>query len=248
MRLFIGQLCLALILAAAFVILHRLVDYPEYVLPSPGTVADYIAYSWLSLVRASLSSFALCSIGFALGLAVALTTAILIRGSRRSSETALAIGVGWQTYPIIAIAPVLFVLFGDGWVTRLIIVASLAYFPCFLAFVAAGSTRVDAVEGFFEQIGRWPPGGRFVLRLNHFGRSIESAVIGSAALALIGAIVAEFLAGDSGLGYLIRHGQDLNHTEVMLASILAIAVCGAIYFPAIQFVVRQTLPGARISP
>jgi ABC-type nitrate/sulfonate/bicarbonate transport system permease component len=114
--------------------------------------------------------------------------------------------------------------------------------------LAVGSHRVEAIESFFEQIGHWPWGGPFVLRLTHSAKPVESAVIGSAALALVGAVVAEFLDADYGIGYLIRQGQFSHHTEVMLAAIVVIAVLGACYFALIQRIVRFVLLGSGRRP
>jgi len=74
--------------------------------------------------------------------------------------------------------------------------------------------------------------------------TIESAIVGGSALALVGAVVAEFLGANYGIGYLIRYGQYSHHTEIMLAAIAAIALFGACYFALVQSAVRLTLPGS----
>ena len=245
MRMFVGQVLLAALIVSLVALLKHAGDYPEYVLPSASTIANYISSNWQSLLFLGAYTFAYSSIGLSLAILLAAASALATMRSKRSAEIALALGVAWQTYPIVAIAPLLFVAFGDGQVARLLVIISFAYFPCFLTFLAVGSRRIEALESFFEQIGRWPFGGRFLLRLNHSAPAVESAIIGSAALALVGGVVAEFLGANYGVGYLIRQGQYSHHTEVMLAAIITIAFFSAFYFAVIQLAIKLALPGSK---
>ena len=244
MRLFIGQILLAAAMLAFVFFVKYAAGYPEYVLPSSSTLAYYLKFNWQGLLYLGLYTYFYSLIGLAIAVVIAAISAVATMKSKKATEVALAIGVAWQTYPIVAIAPLLFVIFGDGQVTRIIIVTSFAYFPSFLTFLAVGARRIEALESFFEQIGHWPWGGRFLLRLNHSAKAIESAIIGSAALALVGSVVAEFLDANYGIGYLIRQGQFSHHTEVMLAAIVTIAIFGACYFALIQNTVKLILPGS----
>ncbi|HLH89031.1 MAG TPA: ABC transporter permease subunit [Xanthobacteraceae bacterium] len=244
MRLFVGQILFATAIIGIVIVVKHAGGYPEYVLPSGSTIANYVRANWPDLLLLGGYTFLYSCVGLAIALVVASMTAVATMRSRRLTDGALAFGIAWQSYPIVALAPLLFVMFGDGQITRIIIIGSFAYFPAFLAFLAIGSRRVEALESFFEQVERWPRGGRFLVRLNHSGKTVESAVIGSAALALVGAVVAEFLGANYGIGYLIRTGQYSHHTEVMIAAIITIGLFSAFYFAAIQAAVRAALPGS----
>ena len=60
----------------------------------------------------------------------------------------------FQAYPIVALAPILFILLGDGFLTRLLIAAMICYFPVLLSVLGIMSKPVDDIEHFYRITGR----------------------------------------------------------------------------------------------
>ncbi|HEY4940026.1 MAG TPA: ABC transporter permease subunit [Rhizomicrobium sp.] len=245
MRFIVGQFALVVVLGLAVFALKYFLGYPDYLIPAPSDVWLLVQEQWCTLVTQTIITFMLTVGGLLLAVTSALGVALLAGRNKIVADFLLAIGTAWQTYPIVAIVPLLYILLSDSLAARLIIVWSMAVFPCFLVFLAIGSSRVEALESFFEQLGQWPSGGRLRIRLNYSAKPIENAIIGSGALALVGAVVAEFLLGNHGLGGLIRTAQAHNDTGLILASLAMIAVANCFYFPILRQIVRWALPGAR---
>lgn len=245
MKFIAAQLTLVLAIGASLYLLKEVQQYPDYLIPPGSAVWGDILREWPMLFYQAGLTYLLAICGLVLAILASLLVVYAVGGNRIMTDFTLAMGTAWQTYPAIAIVPLLYIIFSDSLVARLIVVWSLAVFPCFLTFLAVGGTRVEALESFFEQVGRWPRGGRVATRLNHSARPIENAILGSGALALVGAIVAEFLLANSGLGGVIRVAKDHSNTALVLAALVMIAVANCVFFPVLRLIVRWALPGSR---
>ncbi len=109
-----------------------------------------------------------------------------------------------QAYPIVAIAPILFILLGDGILTRLLIAAMICYFPLLLSVLGIMSEPVSDIEHFYRVTGRMRWQLEVKIRSFENLQKLTTVISGSATLAMAGTIVAEFIAADAGIGYSIR--------------------------------------------
>ncbi|MBI5896064.1 MAG: ABC transporter permease, partial [Desulfobacterales bacterium] len=98
-----------------------------------------------------------------------------------------------QAYPIVAIAPIIFILLGDGFLSRLLIAAMICYFPLLLAVVGIMSEPVTAIEHFSRQTGRMRWQLEVKIRAFENLSKLTTVIAGSATLAMAGTIVAEFI-------------------------------------------------------
>jgi NitT/TauT family transport system permease protein len=124
-----------------------------------------------------------------------------------------------QAYPIVAIAPIIFILLGDGFFTRLLIAAMICYFPILLSVIGIMSEPVADIEHFYRVTGRMRWQLEVKIRAFENLGKLSTVIAGSATLAMAGTIVAEFIAANAGIGYSIRialYQSDLSKILIAL--------------------------------
>jgi NitT/TauT family transport system permease protein len=144
--------------------------------------------------------------------------------------------------PKIAIAPLFVVWFGFGIVPKVISAFLLGFFP----------VVVSAVQGFksvdpdMVDLARAMQGSRFhvfcAVNLPHAMPAIFSGLKVSVTLAVVGAVVGEFVGGQGGLGYLLLIANGNMDTALLFAGIVALTLLGIVLFALIGLVERLMLP------
>jgi NitT/TauT family transport system permease protein len=141
-----------------------------------------------------------------------------------------------QAYPIVAIAPIIFILLGDGFLSRLLIAAMICYFPLLLAVVGIMSEPVTAVEHFYRQTGRMRWQLEVKIRAFENLSKLTTVIAGSATLAMAGTIVAEFIAAGAGIGYSIRIALYQSELAKILIALFMIGITLSVYQGALEWV------------
>jgi NitT/TauT family transport system permease protein len=243
-------LCAGLALWEAAV---RLFDVPRYILPAPSLVAMafyrgvasgvYVDNLWITLAETLL--------GFALGTVFAFLLGAMVALSRRSEYYLYPFIVMFQALPKVALAPLIVVWFGLGLSSKVMNAALISFFPLMvntiLGLRSADEDRVnlmralDASETQIFWMLRLPGALPFIMA------GLEVAMI----FALIGAIVAEFVGAQNGLGVLIQSLNFSADIAGVFSVLLILAVLGLLLNQAILLVRRRVLfwdPSEKISP
>jgi len=151
-----------------------------------------------------------------------------------------------QSYPIVAVAPIIFILLGDGLSSRLLITAMICYFPLLLSFIGILSEPVTEIEHFYESTLRmnW----RLQVKIRAFENinKITTVIVGSGTLAMVGTIVAEFIAANAGIGHSIRMALYQSDLAKILVALFLIGICTSLYLVCLEGlgrVVQKRLQG-----
>jgi len=183
---------------------------------------------------------------------VADTLSVAIVGQLAAIGLALAVGIAgrrtsWfgsfvkvaaynvQAYPIVALAPIIFILLGDGFISRLLIAAMICYFPLLLSVLGIMSEPVTDIEHFYRQTGRMRWQLEVKIRAFENLHKLTTVVAGSATLAMAGTIVAEFIAANAGIGYSIRIALYQSDLAKILVALFAIGITISIYQGLLEF-------------
>jgi len=134
-----------------------------------------------------------------------------------------------QAYPIVAIAPIIFILLGDGILTRLLIAAMICYFPLLLSVLGIMSEPVADIEHFYRVTGRMRWQLEVKIRAFENLHKLTTVISGSATLAMAGTIVAEFIAADAGIGYTIRIALYQGELSRILIALFLIGITLSVY-------------------
>jgi NitT/TauT family transport system permease protein len=181
------------------------------------------------------------TLGLMVGSAVALAMAVLMAHSRVVERAVFPLAIAAKVAPIVAISPVLVIMFGFGMEPKIIVAALLCFFPT-VVNATAGFRDVDprALE-FFRSINASPWHIFWKLRVPGSLPYIMSALKITYPLALTGAVVAEWFSGTRGLGYVIFSSSLNLRTAELWASIGVLAVMGVAIYAALTLVERRLL-------
>jgi len=208
-------------------------EVPLYLLPSPKAIAMAMADNAGSLAKATMMTTIAAAGGFALSAVVGVLIAIILSSARVIERSFYPFTVFLQTVPLVAIAPLLVVWIGYGIKPVIVSAFIVSLFPI-IANTLAGLRSVDpALRDLFRLYGasRW---ARLVkLNLPWALPNIFTGFRVSAGLAVIGAIVGEFMASyantNGGLGIIVvsclrESRTDLVFAAVVLASLMGLAL------------------------
>ncbi len=134
-----------------------------------------------------------------------------------------------QAYPIVALAPIIFILLGDGFISRLLIAAMICYFPMLLSVLGIMSEPVKDIEHFYIKTKRMRWQLEIKIRAFENMSKLITVISGSATLAMAGTIVAEFIAANAGIGYSIRIALYQSDLSKVLIALFLIGISLSIY-------------------
>ena len=201
----------------------------DYVIPGPTGVwltgqAEFSRY-----VGDVLDTFAVAVIGQVLSILMALGVGVAGRRATWFGSFIKVAAYNVQAYPIVAIAPILFILLGDGFLTRLFIAAMICYFPLLLSVIGIMSEPVLDIEHFYRVTGRLRWQLEVKIRAFENLHKLTTVISGSATLAMAGTIVAEFIAANAGIGYSIRIALYQSDLSKILVALFIIGITLSLY-------------------
>jgi NitT/TauT family transport system permease protein len=216
----------------------RVLHLPKFLLPAPSAVywetvsraGELPLHTWVTLYETLL--------GFALAVGIGVALAILITYSSFLQHTIFPLLVVTQAVPKVALAPLLLLWLGYGDAPKVLVSFLVCFFPI-VVNVAAG---LKAVEPEVIDLSRslsaseWQTFRkvRFPSALPYFFSGLKVAIT----LALIGAVIGEFVGADRGLGYLIVVSSAQVNTSLAFGSIFILAAMGIVLFFGVEVAER----------
>lgn len=206
-----------------------MLDLSDYVIPGPGAIwhtSHEVLHRYLSDVLDTLS---VAVIGQILSVVFALLVGIIGRQATWFGSFIKVAAYNVQAYPIVAIAPIIFILLGDGFLSRLLIAAMICYFPLLLSMVGIMSEPIVDIEHFYRQTGRMRWQLEVKIRAFENLHKLTTVIAGSATLAMAGTIVSEFIAAGNGIGYSIRIALYQSDLAKILVALFMIGITLSVY-------------------
>ncbi len=231
----LAPIIVGLVLLAAWELAVRLTDTPHYILPGPILILQTLATDWPTLFP---SWFVTMKIAFTALVAATLSglfVAILFAQSKWIERSFFPYAVLLQTTPIVAVAPLIIIWLRNNTFAALVVCAWIVAFFPIVSNTVLGLNSVDpSLANLFKlnKANRWQT--LWHLRLPTSLPYFLAGLRISGGLALIGAVVAEFVAGtggtQSGLAYqILMAGYNLQIPR-MFAALLLITVSGITIF------------------
>jgi NitT/TauT family transport system permease protein len=214
----------------------------EFLLPAPTAILAALAETLPTVLGHLLSTLRTVLLGFFASIVVSLPLAMLIASSATVSAAIYPLLVVTQSIPKVALAPILMVALGANEVPRVIVTFLVAFFPLVVSTVAGLlATPPELVE-----LGRACRAGRLQLllriRLPFAVPFVFSGLKVAAALSVVGAVVAEFVGAEAGLGYLIQSAMAFFRTPLAFGAVVLLAALGVLLFQAVSLVERIFFP------
>ncbi|MEW5420604.1 ABC transporter permease [Amorphus sp. 3PC139-8] len=213
---------------------------PPYILPGPGAVAATLVADWPILSEALINTLAITALALVVATVGGVGLAIMFSQSRLVEYALFPIAVVLQVTPVVAIFP-LINIYVDNTTTKLLICAWIVAFFPILSNTTVGLNSADRnLHSLFTLYGasRWQ-----VLRYLRLPSAMPYFLAGlriAGGLSLIGAVVAEFVAGTAGFGSglafrIIEAGYRLN-TARMFAALILISLAGVVIYLVLSLV------------
>jgi len=222
-------------LAVLMVIKYSL-SLSDYVIPSPVEVWLTSRQFFPVYFVAVLNTLSVAILGHILSIFLATTVGIIGRLTIWVGSFIRVAAYNIQAYPIVAVAPIIFILLGDGLSSRLLIAAMICYFPLLLSFIGVFSEPVAEIEHFFESTLKMTWWLQVKIRAFENISKLITVIVGSATLAMVGTIVAEFIAADAGIGYSIRIALFQSDLAKILVALFLIGVCTSLYLVLLEWI------------
>jgi NitT/TauT family transport system permease protein len=216
---------------------------PEYLLPAPTVIVATIEKSLLVEIGYTAGE-ALC--GFIIASALAFAGAVLFVRYRTIEQGLFPLAITLKTTPIVAIAPLLVLWLGTGWWSKVAAAVLIAFFPVLVNTVKGLKAPEADFQDLFATMRAEPAQIFRKLRVPYCLPYFFSALKISSSLAIVGAIVGEFVGAEHGLGYLIVISSAHLETPTVFQAIGAAAMIGIAMFYALEFIEKRVVFWAQI--
>jgi NitT/TauT family transport system permease protein len=144
--------------------------------------------------------------------------------------------------PKVAVAPLFLVWFGFGLLPKVLIAFLIAFFPVVIS-TAVGLASIEPEKIYLARsMGFGATATFFKFRLPNALPAIFGGLKISITLAVVGAVVGEFVGGDAGLGYLLMVANGSMDTRLLFAGIVALTVLGVVLFLLVELAERLAIP------
>ena len=224
-------LLVGVILLAVWETSVRALNVPIFVLPPPSSIAEAFVTAFPQLMGALWETLKMTMAAFAASFLGGLALAILFVQSRLIERSFLPYAVVLQVTPIVAIAPLIVIWVGVDHVERAVFILAtiVAFFPI-LSNASFGLRSVDPGLADLFRLYRASRGQRlWLLQLPSALPALLAGARISAGLALIGSVVAEFVAGSGeATGLAWRIVESANRLEIprMFAALVLLSLTG----------------------
>jgi len=223
-------------------------DVPKYLVPRPTDIAIEL-WDWRArLPYQSWITFYEAMTGFALSIVVAIPLAMCLVSSSVVSRALYPLLIITQAVPKIAIAPVLLLIFGAGTESKVILCFLSAFFPILIS-TATGLAATP--EELLELSRSYNAGAiktfvkiRFPMALPHIFSGLKVAIT----LAVTGAVVAEFVASDKGLGYVILSATSYWNSALAFGAMILLSIMAIVLFGTVWLAERVLCPWYSADP
>ncbi|MDB5515945.1 MAG: transporter permease [Tardiphaga sp.] len=233
------------LIVAAWILICWLGNLPTVVLPTPDKVVRAFIGRFDLLVSEGWITFKETIYGFLLALAIGLPIAVAIANSRPLNLMFYPLLVALQSVPKVALAPIVMIWLGTGIESKLAIVWLVAFFPIIVDTTAglrstprellelAHSLRATPWQIFLKV--QFPAALPFVLT----GAKVAMT------LAVIGAVIGEFVSSSEGLGFLLLSATSQLDTPLAFAALFALSMLGVFSYllvEGVEVLVADWLP------
>ena len=213
-----------------------LLGLSEFVLPTPWSIGERMVKD--AELLALHASFTLLEvlIGFAAAVVLGVPLALAIFYSRVFENAVYPLLVALQTVPKIALAPLMVLYLGYGWTPKIVLAFLISFFPIVISTVVGLQSLDKGLVNMVRSMGSTEWQTFFKVRLPAALPSIFGGLKVAISLAVIGAIIGEYIAAERGLGYLQLQANSQFDTTLNFATVVTISLVGVLLYYAVAIV------------
>jgi len=222
-----------------------LLRIPPYILPQPLALAQGIVENWRVLFPALRTLWIEALGGFLLGNLSGIVLAFLVNRSTTLKAAFLPMALTIRSIPIVAITPLITLALGFGYATTVTVAGLICFFPTFVnmsrGLLAADSQTLQ----LFRLLDSSEWNTFWKLRFPSALPFLFAALRVTASAAIIGAMVAEFIASDAGLGFFILQSYSSYRFDLMWEAVILTTLSSLLVFTLVGWIERLVIPWHR---
>ena len=215
---------------------------PPYMLPGPLRVMEVFVSDFHLLMRHLLYTLMEAMAGLAIAVTAAFILAVIMDANNSLKQSITPILLLTQTMPVIAIAPLLILWMGYGIAPKITLVFLTCFFPVTIGLLGAFASADNDTLRLLQSMGakKWQ-----LYRYIKIPQSLPAFFSGlkiAASYSIIGAVVAEWLGGNAGLGvYMIRVRRSYSFDK-MFAVIILVSVLSLVLIKLVTLLEKKSMP------
>ena len=242
----LAPVALVAVLLGAWELACRSLAIPAYFLPAPSRIGASLVADWALLLASAWNTLAMALMALVVASIIACTLALITATSRTLERAVHPLAVVLQVTPVVAIAPLVVIWSGLAHPERAIVTlaAVVAFFPIFSGALTGLKAADPDLERLFDLYGASRLQKLTRLRLPSAVPYLLEGHKVAAGLAVIGAVVAEFVAGSGGaqgLAWRILEAGNRLQTAKMFAALAVLGLMGAALHGLFQLAERWAL-------
>ena len=231
-----GSVLLTTVILLIWQVSVPLLGLSEFVLPTPWSIGErMVKDAELLSLHASFTLLEVL-VGFAAAVVLGIPLALAIFYSRVFENAVYPLLVALQTVPKIALAPLMVLYLGYGWTPKIVLAFLISFFPIVISTVVGLQSLDTGLVNMVRSMGSTEWQTFFKVRLPAALPSIFGGLKVAISLAVIGAIIGEYIAAERGLGYLQLQANSQFDTTLNFATVVTISLVGVLLYYAVAIV------------
>ncbi len=208
----------------------RLFSIPEFILPAPSAILSEIPQWGGAVAKNAWTTLATTLLGFLIALVSGVLLGFVIGYSKLANLTIYPLLIGFNTIPKVALVPLMSIWFGIGAVPAVITAFLLAFFPIAVNVAIGLATVEPEMQDVLVSLGA----SRFEVfqkvGLPHTMPYLFASLKVAISQAFIGSVIAETVASNGGIGYVILSASSNFNVPLAFLALLSLAVMGVILY------------------
>lgn len=224
-------------------LLAKFGGFPSFILPGPDLVWERFlqAVADGSLLRHSIATLSEVLLGLSLGVSTAAGLGYLLAKYGWLERLLSPYIVASQSVPVVAIAPLLVIWFGSGLLSKVLISALIVFFPVLINTIVGLRSVPVGLRDLMRslQADSWQ-----TFRLLEIPAAMPVFLGGlkvGATLAVIGAVVGEFVGADRGLGFLVNLGRGMYDTALVFVAVFSLITMAMLLYGVVALLESRLL-------
>ena len=215
---------------------------PPYLLPPPSSLLVMLGQEWRQIGWHAGVTAVEVLVGFGLSALVSIPLAALLHRFTVLEDALYPLLVSSQTIPKVAIAPLLVVWFGFGATPKVLIAFLVCFFPILIDTLTGLAALPREVRWLARSMGASGWDTLLKIRIPAALPNIFGGLKVASTLAVVGAVVGEFVGADRGLGYLLIVANGTMNVQLAFAVLIVLSLMGIVLFAAVEALERLLLP------
>jgi NitT/TauT family transport system permease protein len=241
---------LLILLGCAWEAACDLLQVPIYLLPAPSRIWQALAGNAPLLVSSAYATLLMAGAAWLVAVAVGCALAVVMATNGLVEDSVRPLAIALQVTPIVAITPQVIIWVGVDHASRAVVAlaAAVAFFPIFSGLLTGLKSADPDLERLFDLYGSGRLQRLFLLRIPSAVPFLLEGCKVAAGLALVGAVVAEFVAGSGqtkGLAWRILESANRLQIDREFAALAILAVMGVTLYGLLELLERRLLKAWR---